>query len=268
MFPVFPGAVTAGTAAAPVGNDLLGGRCGSSRRPGYFIHVRYFRTEQDCLLLELRVVSQSVGPRYQPVNGCVDYYRAVSLEENGLLVAESLRKRSSQGRGFNDPGTPIVELANIKDREAQIDEAPAQTVIGGEGYRTGTESHQFRRVRVHDRVDVGPRLVNLAVNKAFQILIGTLSGDWLAVEVVFDEACRGDHARRNPARQKVMIRIGGAAHADVSGGVEETNQIGGQRAVSDHEVVNGWRCLPGRAFGLARPSTQPRLPARIKLRRR
>ena len=76
------------------------------------------------------------------------------------------------------------------------------------------------------RHDVGSRLVDFTVDEAFQVAVGPVVPDGLAVEVVFDNVRGRHHAGRDGPRQVVAIRIARIADTDVAVRVENPDFVG------------------------------------------
>jgi len=92
--------------------------------------------------------------------------------------------------------------------------------------------------------NLGVRLVDLAVNVAFGILIAAVQVHRIAVQVVLDQVRRGDEIRRQRAREIVVIGILIAADADVTEGIVDALLM--QNPVGRYQVFNQLR------FGLCR----------------
>ncbi len=91
---------------------------------------------------------------------------------------------------------------------------------------------------VHHRIDVRPRLVNLAVDEALAVkqhavIFGI---DRLAVEIEHQDIGRGDRFRRDRTRDHIAVRIARIAHADMAEGVEHVKPR--QRAIGGDEIVD------------------------------
>ena len=68
---------------------------------------------------------------------------------------------------------------------------------------------------VHDSVNVGPRPVNGAVNKALEIQVATVALD-VAIEVQFENVTRGDEFGSQGARDKESGGFAGMPGADMA----------------------------------------------------
>ena len=71
-----------------------------------------------------------------------------------------------------------------------------------------------------DGRDVGPRLVDAAVDHPLGVELDRGSRDRLGIEAELQDVGRLDQGRRARARQQVAAGIGGVAHADVTECVE------------------------------------------------
>ena len=93
---------------------------------------------------------------------------AVAAHQRHRLVAEHARELLAEDRlADQDVGLPAALLADVVDRHAAA-EKPAH-VIDRLHQRLGhAERHHRRRVRVDDRMHVGPGLVDLAVDVALE----------------------------------------------------------------------------------------------------
>ena len=69
------------------------------------------------------------------------------------------------------------------------------------------ERDHARRMVVHYRVHIRPRLIDRAVNEALQIGRAAALVDRAAVERVFDDIVALDALRGAGARQQIMLRI-------------------------------------------------------------
>ena len=128
-------------------------------------------------------------------------------------------------------------FANLEQRRAEAEEAGIVQERPQLGARH-RERHHGRRMAVHHRIDVRPRLVDLAVDEALAVeqLAVVLGIDGLAVEIEHEDIGRGHRFRRDRARHQIAMRIARIAHADMTEGIEHVEPR--QRAVGGDEVVD------------------------------
>src|SRR5579871_6616441 len=81
-----------------------------------------------------------------------------------------------------------------------------------------------------DRADIGPRLVDLAMNEALAVMLLAALGHGIAIERELADIGLGDNTRRDIARHHIFRRILVMPHADMAEAVEdlviEEDQIG------------------------------------------
>ena len=108
---------------------------------------------------------------------------------------------------------------------------------------------------VHHRLDLGTGLIDLAVDKAFEIEGATLGVDRIAVAVEFHDVGRGRQARRHAPRQQEMLGILVMARTDVAEPVDHTLVV--EDAIGGDEIVDqcgvGQRCLRARCGSHGKP---------------
>ncbi len=88
------------------------------------------------------------------------------------------------------------------------------------------------------RIDVRPRLVDLAVDEALAVKqLAIVPGvDGLAVEIEHENIGRRHRFRRERARDQIAVRVARVAHADMAEGVEHVKLS--QRMIRGDEVVD------------------------------
>ena len=92
---------------------------------------------------------------------------------------------------------------------------------------------------VNDGHHIRPRLVDFAVNEAFEKHRPAAGIDRLAVEIEFHDVSGGDQRRRQRPRHQKMIWVGRMARADMAEGVD--NAEVGENAAARHDIVDqGW----------------------------
>ena len=93
---------------------------------------------------------------------------------------------------------------------------------------------------VHDRHDVGPRLVDFGVNEALAEHPAVALVERPAVETELHDVIGGDHRGAAGARHEEAARIGRRAEAQMTEAVGD-HALVGQDAVADHEVLDQFR---------------------------
>ena len=169
------------------------------------------------------------------------HHRGVLAELFGEVLAE-VRRQDHQ------VGAVADAFADFEQRHAEPKEAGIVQQRPQFCPRHG-ERHHGRRMAVHHRVDVGPRLVDFAVDEALAVeqLAVVLGIDGLAVEVEDENVGGGHRFRRDRARDQIAVRIARVAHADMAEGIEHVQSR--QRAVGGDEIVD--EGLVERPFGCA-----------------
>ena len=89
---------------------------------------------------------------------------------------------------------------------------------------------------VYDRVHVGTRFVDRAVNKSFEIQRATVGADRMPVQGEFHNVGALDQLRTARPRQQVALGMVGMAHTDVAIGIYHA--FVGEDAVGDHELAD------------------------------
>jgi len=108
---------------------------------------------------------------------------------------------------------------------------------------------------VDDRLDIGPNLVNLAVDETLQIRGATARIDRLIVQVVFDDVLRGHQGRRSRAGNEVMLGVPGRPDTDMAESVNHA--LVGQDAIGENQIGDAFGvlllgCFHGRVLCQAR----------------
>jgi hypothetical protein len=85
--------------------------------------------------------------------------------------------------------------------------------------RNAKGQHGSRMMMAH-RHDIGPRLIDAAVDHSLREQPFGRRAHRLGVEREFENVCRLDQLRRARARQQESARIAGMAQADVTEGIE------------------------------------------------
>src|SRR5438105_13705586 len=102
------------------------------------------------------------------------------------------------------------------------------------------ERDDRRRVAVHDRLDLGMGLVDLAVNKSLKIDGPARRVDCIAVAVEFHDVGGGNQARRHAARQEEMLGVFVVTHADMAETVDDAliikDAIGGDEVLDQRRI--------------------------------
>ena len=185
-----------------------------------------------------------------------------------LLLAERFGERPAQRGRADDSAPSVIHLADVEDGHHSI--AAAQR------HGADSERDELRRMGMNDRHHVRPCPENFAVKKTLPILVGALTCDRLAVEVVFNDVAGRHDAGRHVTRNEEVARIAPASDTDVSIGIQETQLLGGQHPIGEHQIVDEpllgtrWRrrLRDGRdVFEAARSSTERRSPAPSPTRR-
>ena len=169
---------------------------------------------------------------------------AAHQHDRGIL-AELLRQILAEVRREDHQiGAVAGGFANLEQRHAEAEKAGIVQQRPQLGARH-RERHHGRRMAVHHRIDVRPRLVDLAVDEALAVeqLAVVLGIDGLAVEIEHQNVGGGHQFRRDRARDQIAVRIARIAHADMAEGVEHVKPR--QRAVRGDEVVDQRRDRAG-----------------------
>ena len=87
---------------------------------------------------------------------------------------------------------------------------------------------------VHDRVDVRPHLVDLAMDEALAIGRAAVGIDRIAVEIEGDDVRHRHVARRHRLHLQIAVGIARVAHADMAEGVEHA--VLGEDVVGRHQI--------------------------------
>ena len=73
---------------------------------------------------------------------------------------------------------------------------------------------------VHDGLNIGPRLVDLAVNEALEKTAAAICVDWVAFQIVLEDVAGGHQRRRKRSRHQVMAGRRRMAQRDVTEGID------------------------------------------------
>jgi hypothetical protein len=95
---------------------------------------------------------------------------------------------------------PPARFANLEHRRPARQER-TQMKHGPKRYAGHPERDHRRRMAVHDRLDLGMGLVDLTVDKSFEIDSPALRVDRIAITVEFHDVGGGNQAGRHAARQ-------------------------------------------------------------------
>src|SRR5262249_32070784 len=98
------------------------------------------------------------------------------------------------------------------------------------------ERQNLLRVRVHDRLDVGSRLVDGGVNEPFEIERTTLLPHRLPIEAQLDDVVALDKLGCERAGDEKMPWVVGAAHADMAVSIHHV--LVREDAVGHDELLN------------------------------
>ena len=93
---------------------------------------------------------------------------------------------------------------------------------------------------VHDGVDIGPGLVDRAVNVAFEVGGRGVRIDHVRIQRAFDDVLAGHGRRGDGAGDEIAVRIAWMAERDMAETVEHAlvgeDQIGGDQIVDEGRV--------------------------------
>ncbi len=97
-----------------------------------------------------------------------------------------------------------------------------------------------RRMAVHDRLDLGMGLVDLAVDKSFEVDSAARLVDRIAVAVEFHDVGGGNQAGSHAARQQEMLGDFVVTHADMAEAVDDAliieDAIGGDEVLDQRRI--------------------------------
>ncbi len=102
---------------------------------------------------------------------------------------------------------------------------------------------------MNDRVDIGPDLVDGAVDVALGVRLPAAGVDRGAVERKLHDVGRFDALRSPGARQAIAVGVAGMADADVAEGVDDP--LAGEDTVGGHELFEGLLDHGGHYVGFA-----------------
>ena len=148
-----------------------------------------------------------------------DHDIAVPAHQHHDPVAERARQRVAELAVAHQHLAVTGVLADLVRRHPAIEER-AEMEYRAQRHVADAERDHGRRVAVHDRLHVGPRLIDRAVNEALgeQPRLRRLHRS--RSEIEFENVARGDQRGSQRARHQVAGRIGRVADADVPIGVE------------------------------------------------
>src|SRR5437879_3986474 len=89
---------------------------------------------------------------------------------------------------------------------------------------------------MHNGLNIGPRLVNLAMDKTLQKTGAAIRADSIAVEVVLDDVVGCDQRRRDRARHQITVGCSGMAHRNVAEAID--NPVRRKYAARRSEIRN------------------------------
>src|SRR5665647_1788720 len=89
---------------------------------------------------------------------------------------------------------------------------------------------------MHDRHDVRPCLVNLAMNEALGVWLPVIHANNLPTAVELHDIGNGHFRWSKAARHEEMTRIDRAARADMAKAIDDS--LGKQDAVGNHQIVD------------------------------
>ena len=93
-----------------------------------------------------------------------------------------------------------------------------------------------RRMAVHNRTHLRPRLIDFAVNEAFEVHRAATLIDRRAVEVVFEDVLGRHQCGRHAARHQVAVRILVVPRADMAKAIHDALVV--QNMIGRHEVID------------------------------
>ena len=128
-----------------------------------------------------------------------------------------------------------VAVADLEHRHVLLEER-RHVADRLELHLADAERDHRRRMAVHDGVDVGPRLVDFAVDEALDVHEPPGLIDRIGIEVVLHDVGGGDDRRRLRARQEIAVRRMGMADRHMAVAVEHA--LVGEDAVRRDEVLD------------------------------
>ena len=150
--------------------------------------------------------------------------------------AQRLSERAAERGGAHEHVAGAVRCGlDVEDRHAAAQER-AHVVERPQRRRADAERDDRRRVVVHDRPDVRPRLVDLAVDEPFEVGGAGARIDRVRVEIVLHDVGHGDELGGERARHEVAARVAIVPRADVPVAVEHV--LVRQDAVRGHQVLD------------------------------
>ena len=130
----------------------------------------------------------------------------------------------------------VAELVgDVPHRHVRADEAAGVDHRAQRRRLGDAERECVLGVRMHDGLDVGPRLEDRGVDEALEVERTRLVAHRLAVEPELDDVVALDQLGRERAREEEVLRLVGMADADMAIGVDHV--LLGQDAVGDDEIV-------------------------------
>ena len=185
------------------------------------------------LALQLRAVATE--------HGAERHFAQIGARDGGAVAAHQHHpmrpQRARQRRAFlrfdhQHVGVaelvPLIPERHVTHRGREVENRHHLLSRDGEG-QNGVG------VMMHDRIDLGAGLVNLAVDHALTIEAEFGRPDRLGIQIEFDDVGHLRQFRRAVARDEKALRIIGVAHADVPERVEHV--LVGENARSDDQFV-------------------------------
>ena len=192
------------------------------------------RSEQRGLDLLLGVGFGDDGtPHHLPDRGA-DRHRAVATQEHQAMAAERLRHALGLREGTDVEVALVVDRPDVEDRRACAQKGRAAD-HGAQPRVAVAERDEARGMTVQHRHDVGPGLVDFAVDHALEEQPGFSRLHRIVVEVAGDDVGPGDQSGRHAARNPIIARIAGIAPADMAVGVEHA--MIGEDPVGRHQII-------------------------------
>ncbi len=161
----------------------------------------------------------------------------MAAHQNDRALAELVRQRMPHGRTCHQHVGRAEALVLIVNGSAVGRQKRCAVKDRLQGrFRNNRKRHNGRRMRVDHGIDVGPLLVDLAVNEALEVAPAfDRRIDRLAVQIEYDHVLFGDEIGRQRPRLQIMARVTRIADADVPEGID--NALVSQDSVGCDQIL-------------------------------
>ena len=161
----------------------------------------------------------------------------MAAHEHAGSIPQHLRQRGAQRvRGDEQVIVLARSIADLEDRRADRQEARHMADRAELRGLDDAEGHHGGRMAMHHRHHIRTRLVDLAMDEAFEIDGAAIGGQRMAVDVEFDDVVRRHQGGRHVAGQQIALGIGVAAHAHMAERVHHA--LAEQDAVGDRQLLD------------------------------